>query len=82
MTKRSRVSHLPLCPGQHSRLNQGKALWKGLENYILDSARTHGFKARVALHATAYLLSQGQLVRKLLEQRSRREALEGFVLGG
>ncbi len=32
---------------QHSRLNQGKQLWQGLENYILDSARTHGFKACV-----------------------------------
>jgi DNA/RNA endonuclease G (NUC1) len=83
---------------QHS-LNQGKQLWQGLENYILNSARTHGFKAcvftapvytdedpvleeesvRVPLefwkvvvmedndrnkrHATAYLLSQGQLIR-------------------
>ena len=34
-----------------------------------------------SLHATAYLLSQGQLIRKLLEKRSRREGLEGFVLG-
>lgn len=106
---------------QHSRLNQGKQLWQGLENYILDSARTHGFKACVftgpilrrkdtpeeeikidgtiapsefwklvatldseskALHATAYVLSQGQLIHDLLEKRSRHEALEGFVLGG
>jgi endonuclease G len=105
---------------QHARLNQGKALWQGLENYILDSARTHGFKACVftgpvmrdpggdeeeievdgaiaplefwklvatldkdgkALHATAYVLSQGQLIRTLLEKRSQREALEGMVLG-
>jgi endonuclease G len=105
---------------QHSRLNQGKELWQGLENYILDSARTHDFKACVftgpvlrdpeddeeeivldgavvpaefwkvvvtldasdmALHATAYLLSQGQLIRKLLEKRGRRESLEGMVLG-
>lgn len=105
---------------QHSQLNQGKALWQGLENYILDSARTHGFRACVftgpilregldeeeeivldgavvplefwklvatvsgdgqALHATAYVLSQGQMVRKLLEKRSRLEALEGVVLG-
>ena len=94
---------------QHSTLNQGKSLWQGLENYILDSARTHGFKACVftgpvlrpedwtrtrrsidgaiaplefwklvttldasgkKLHATAYLLSQGQLVRDLLLRRS------------
>jgi len=33
------------------------------------------------LHATAYLLSQGQLIRKLLEDRDRSEAVEGFVLG-
>jgi endonuclease G len=102
---------------QHSLLNQGKQFWQGLENYILDSARTHGFKAcvftapvfsdedptleeedvrvplefwkvvvmedsgRGKLHATAYLLSQGQLIRKLLEDRNRPEAVEGFVLG-
>ncbi|MGW4929068.1 DNA/RNA non-specific endonuclease [Agromyces sp. NPDC004153] len=101
---------------QHSRLNQGKQLWQGLENYILDSARTEGFKACVftgpilrdddpelveglavprefwklvvmpaaggeKLHATAYLLSQGDLIRELLEKRSRVEAVEGFVLG-
>lgn len=102
---------------QHSRLNQGKQLWQGLENYILDNARTKGFKACVftgpvfseedpvfeeddvrvpmefwkvvamldrdngKLHATAYLLSQGQLIRKLMEERNRRETLEGFTLG-
>lgn len=105
---------------QHSRMNQGKDLWQGLENYILDSARTEGFKACVftgpifrvddpllatglpvpqefwklvvmpaasdggggtRLHATAYLLSQGELIRDLLEKRSRVEGLEGFVLG-
>ena len=101
---------------QHSTLNQGKRLWQGLENYILDNARTRGFKACVftgpvvrtddpeiktgvvaplefwkvvamvdadkdELHATAYLLSQGQLIRELLEKRSKVEAVEGFVLG-
>jgi endonuclease G len=102
---------------QHSALNQGKTLWQGLENYILNSSRTHGFKANVftapvysdddpvleeegvrvpmefwkvvtmidadqsRLHVTAYLLSQGQLIRKLLEDRVRSEAVEGFVLG-
>jgi endonuclease G len=101
---------------QHSLMNQGKQLWQGLENYILDSARTHGFRACVftgpiardddpeispgvlaprefwkvvampggdgtALHATAYLLSQGDLIRELLEKRSRTEAVEGFELG-
>ncbi|WP_343892474.1 DNA/RNA non-specific endonuclease, partial [Sphingomonas oligophenolica] len=33
------------------------------------------------IHATAYLLSQGELIRKLLDKRSERESLEGFVLG-
>lgn len=101
---------------QHSTMNQGKELWQGLENYILDSARTRGFKAcvftgpvarpddpeikprvqaprefwklvamidadRDVLHATAYLLSQGDLIRELLENRERTEAVEGFVLG-
>ena len=36
---------------------------------------------RNKLNATAYLLSQGQLIRKLLEGRDRSEAVEGFVLG-
>ncbi|MEH0198824.1 DNA/RNA non-specific endonuclease [Caulobacter sp. CCNWLY153] len=106
---------------QHSLLNQGKTLWQGLENYILDNSRTEGFRAciftgpvlngdyeyldeeggvrvplefwkvavmavktqdgRDVLHATAYLLSQGQLIRKLLEDRNRSEAVEGFRLG-
>ncbi|PCK77675.1 DNA/RNA non-specific endonuclease [Rhizobium sophoriradicis] len=108
--------HFTNCAPQHSSLNQGKALWQGLENYILDSSRTHGFRACVfsapvyrdddpkldagvkvplefwkvvvtlnetgqSLHATAYLLSQGQLIRDLLEKRNRTEAIEGFVLG-
>ncbi|WP_262137030.1 DNA/RNA non-specific endonuclease [Pseudomonas sp. Marseille-Q5117] len=112
--------HYVNASAQHSTLNRGKALWQGLENYILDSTRTHGFKACVftgpilrdvdseeselvidgavapvefwklvvtldasgdALHATAYVLSQGQLLRKLVESRSRRETLEGFQLG-
>ena len=101
---------------QHSDMNQGNELWLGLEDYILESARTNGFKAcvftgpvnrdddpeiksnvfvarefwklvvmvnaeRDRLHATAYLLSQGDMIRELLEKRRRTEALEGFVLG-
>ena len=101
---------------QHSEMNQGKELWLGLEDYILESARTSGFKAcvftgpvnrdddreikpgvlvprefwklvvmvnaeRKSLHATAYLLSQGDLIRDLLEKRDRTEANEGFVFG-
>lgn len=111
--------HYVNAAAQHSLLNQGKSLWQGLENYILDSVRTYGFKACVftgpilqdvdevddvvidgaivpqqfwkivvtldaaeaGLHATAYVLSQGQLIRKLLEKRSKTEALEGVTLG-
>jgi endonuclease G len=108
--------HYPNAAPQHSTMNQGKQLWQGLENHVLDSARTHGFRACVftgpvvrdddpdigrgvlaprefwklvamtgadgsGLHATAYLLSQGDLIRELLERRDRTEAVEGFVLG-
>lgn len=107
--------HYVNAAAQHSRLNQGKQLWQGLENYILDSARTAGFRICVftgpvlsddmepldgalvprefwklvaavneetgGLHATAYLLSQGELIRALLEKRSRSEANEGLSLG-
>lgn len=105
---------------QHSSLNQGKTLWQGLENYILDNSRTHAFRASVftgpilrpddaeeadviidgalvplefwkvvavkdestgGLRATAYLLSQGQLIQDLLLKRSQREAVEGFQFG-
>ncbi|MGY1709849.1 DNA/RNA non-specific endonuclease [Geodermatophilus sp. SYSU D00758] len=101
---------------QHAEMNQAAEMWLGLEDHVLDSARTHGFRAcvftgpvardddpeirpgvlvprefwkvvamrdadRRVLHATAYLLSQGDLIRELLERRDRREALEGFVLG-
>lgn len=107
--------HYVNAAAQHSRLNQGKTLWQGLENYILDNSRIHGFQACVftgpvigpdtedldgaavpmefwklvatldaggqQLRATAYLLSQGQLIRDLMERRSRTEAMEGVVLG-
>ncbi len=101
---------------QHGDLNSGTKQWLGLEDYVLNSAKTHGFKACVftgpipqkveqtlsngviapreffklvvmesatpgQLHATAYVLSQGEMIRALLEERSRTEGLEGFVLG-
>jgi endonuclease G len=101
---------------QHGDLNSNRARWLGLEDYILKSAKTHGFRASVftgpvlrdddepigpgvvapreywkvvamknadtgELHATAYLLSQGDLIRDLLDKRSRVEGVEGFVLG-
>ena len=93
---------------------------QGLENYILESARTEGFRASVftgpilsdaglplgkedvlipmefwkivvmpkvggGLHATGYLLSQGDLIRKFLEDRTgaasaNESAAEGFQL--
>jgi endonuclease G len=107
--------HYVNAAAQHSHLNQGKQLWQGLENFILDNSRTHGFQACVftgpvvsdeleeidgatvpmefwklvatlnedgsKLRATAYLLSQGQLIRNLMEDRARTEAMEGVVLG-
>jgi endonuclease G len=101
---------------QHGDLSSGTKQWLGLEDYVLNSAKTHGFKAcvfsgpitqeieetlengviapreffklvvmesadRGMLHATAYVLSQGQMIRDLLEERGRTEGLEGFVLG-
>jgi endonuclease G len=33
------------------------------------------------LHATAYLLSQGDLIHDLLEKRGKTEGVEGFLLG-
>lgn len=107
--------HYVNAAAQHARLNQGKQQWQGLENYILDSSRTGGFRACVFtgpviglddpiidgarvpleywklvatldegemhLRATAYLLSQGQMIRDLLEKRSRVESQEGVTLG-
>jgi endonuclease G len=106
---------------QHALLNRVKTQWQGLENYILESSRTEGFKASVftgpifsdddpelgrdevripmefwklvvmpkvggGLHATAYLLSQGDMIRKFLEDRAasaggNEAASEGFQLG-
>ena len=101
---------------QHSTLNRSRTLWGGLEDYILNSTRTKGFRACVftgpvfrdddrpfapsyakiprefwkivamptvggRLHATGYLLSQGDLIRDLKEARGQSEAAEGFVLG-
>ena len=113
-----------VCP-QHIGLNRNQGTWLGLERYIMDSARTHGFRATVftgpvlagdlselpdlgttgakvpreffkvvamaaeaeaegeppRLHATAYVLSQGQLIQELLIEREAPEAAEGFVFG-
>ncbi|MEP3045228.1 MAG: alpha/beta fold hydrolase [Roseibium sp.] len=108
---------------QHAALNQNKKTWQGLENHILESTRTHGFKASVltgplfgeydppvdeiepgfhlplqywkvvvmdvenegggtGLHATAYLLSQGQAIQAYLQDLRSNEAVEGFGYEG
>lgn len=105
---------------QHAGLNRNDEMWLGLENYILTSAVTHGFRANVfsgpvfsdddpefgttgaplplsfwkvvsmlaeddqggrRLHATAYLLGQGQLIQRFLAGRGLTEAAEGFAFG-
>lgn len=105
---------------QHRSLNRSRAQWLGLEDYVLENARTHGFRANVftgpvytpedrelgntgaplpmhfwkvltmlatgpdeviRLHATAYLLSQGQLIQDMLMQGGLTEATEGFEYG-
>lgn len=126
--------HYPNASPQHSGLNRSQSQWRGLEDYIIGSARTHDFKASVftgpilddnvveeegvtiplefwkvvvmmtadegaddersddvgaiegsapqlRLHATAYLLSQGQLIHTMLSNRAQNEAVEGFEFG-
>ena len=115
--------HYPNASPQHSGLNRSQSQWRGLEDYIIGSARTHDFKATVftgpildenivvekgvtipleywkvvvmmtsddtsdaeepelRLHATAYLLSQGQLIHSMLAGRGQNEAVEGFAFG-
>ncbi|KEO88908.1 hypothetical protein EH31_15870 [Erythrobacter longus] len=121
--------HYPNASPQHLGLNRSQSQWRGLEDYILGSARTHDFKASVftgpildgnvveeegvtiplefwkvvvmmtaddegadggadgaegsamRLHATAYLLSQGQLIHTMLADRAQNESVEGFEFG-
>lgn len=112
--------HYTVAAPQHRLLNRGHAQWLGLEDYVLNNARTFGFRACVfagpvftdddpplgttgaplplhfwkvvtmlaedatgilRLHATAYLLSQGQLVQDMLRERGETEAMEGFSFG-
>lgn len=114
--------HYTVAAPQHRKLNRNKSTWLGVENYILYSARTHGFRASVftgpiisptdpqlgetgapvpsqffkvvampaafaddpdvlRLHATAYVLSQGQLVADILSASGRVETTEGFEYG-
>lgn len=39
--------HLTNAAPQHSTLNQSTRFWRGLEDHVLNSARTHGFRASV-----------------------------------
>jgi len=39
--------HYTVAAPQHRKLNRNSKTWLGLENYILYSARTHGFRASV-----------------------------------
>lgn len=114
--------HYTVAAPQHRRLNRYKDRWLGLEDYIMHSARTHGFKASVftgpvisgadpqlgetgapvpnaffkvvvmaaampdlpeiiGLHATAYVLSQGDLIAGIISDRGLVEATEGFTYG-
>ena len=115
--------HYTVASPQHMGFNQSSTLWRGLEDYVLGSARTYGFRCSVfvgpiltgdepelkrtgapiplrffkvvamlaedeasgngtlRLHATGYVLSQADLIQKLLRDRGRVETAEGFALG-
>ena len=45
---------------------------------VMDALRDDG---SLRLHATAYLLSQGQAIQKYLQDRRESEAVEGFAFG-
>ena len=107
---------------QHMGLNRSNEHWLGLERHVLESTRTHGFRACVyagpvfgdrdpplesgrgtipleyfklvtmlaevpgsdgilRLHATAYVLSQGQMIQQILMEAGLPETAEGFVFG-
>ncbi|SMC77530.1 DNA/RNA non-specific endonuclease [Primorskyibacter flagellatus] len=114
--------HYPVAAPQHRAFNRSNAQWLGLENYIMSSVRTHGFRACVftgpilsgdepmlkdtgavvplkffklvtmlaeddgsdgilRLHATAYVLSQVEVIQQLLSDQGRVEAVGGFEFG-
>lgn len=122
--KRSNLDsyHYTVASPQHLGLNRNTRTWLGLENHIMENARTHGFRANVftgpifgdrdpelgttgvpipmsffkvvtmlaeepgtqgivRLNATAYILSQGQLIQKMMRDRGLVESAEGFVFG-
>lgn len=39
--------HYTVCAPQHADLNRSREMWLGLEDYILSSTATHGFRANV-----------------------------------
>lgn len=112
--------HYTVASPQHLGFNRSHHQWLGLENYIMNNARTHGFRCCVftgpildggevglkqtgapipnayfkvvtmlaeapgsrgilRLHATAYVLSQGQLIQRLLMDQGAVESTEGFA---
>ena len=114
--------HYTVASPQHMSFNRSHHKWLGLENYIMSSARTHGFRCCVftgpiftggehelkdtgspipmsyfkvvtmlaeedgslgilRLHATAYVLSQGQLIQRLMRDQGQTESTEGFEFG-
>lgn len=114
--------HYTVASPQHMGLNRNPATWLGLENYIMENTRTHGFRASVFTgpvfspdnpplgdtgapipleyfkvvvmlaerpeengilrpHATAYVLSQGQLIQRMLADQGIVETAEGFAFG-
>lgn len=114
--------HYSVASPQHMGLNRNPATWLGMENYIMDNARTYGFRACVFTgpifspddpplgqtgasiplayfkvvtmmaespeedgilrpNATAYVLSQGQLIQKMLARQGVVETAEGFAFG-
>ena len=102
--------------------NRSHAQWLGLENFIMDNVRTHGFRACVftgpifsgdepllkdtgspiplkyfkvvtmlaeedgsngilRLHATAYVLSQVDVIQQLMQEQGLIESTGGFEFG-
>lgn len=83
--------HYPNAAPQHEDLNQRTAQWLGLENYVLENARTHGLKISVftgpILRDDDPVLDNGvQVPREFwkivvaLEAGSRKLRATGYVL--
>jgi endonuclease G len=106
--------HWSNCSPQHSRFNEGKNLWAGLEDYLMNTAtggrkrltvftgpvfaKTDPFvrgvqvplrfwkvaattKADGKLAATAYLVSQADLVKPTLEEMAAADVARTFQVG-